>query len=341
MIEIDLVTGFLGSGKTTFIRKYARYLMKRGENIAILENDHGAVNVDALLLHDLEEEGCDVETIAGGCDHDCHIRRCRTKLIAMGMLGYDRVIVEPSGIYDVDEFFDVLHDEPLDQWYEIGNVVTIVDARMLRTEAAGTETPGEKAQLSRETRYFLMSQAANAGLLLLSHVEPGEGEGNSYGDEICFLNGIMEEFKCDRRFSGENLLAKDWNALTGDDFAAIASCGYTPADHIKLPLEDDNGFTSLYFLNLPFPLSQLREKAVRLLRDKTAGHVLRIKGFHREDGQWYELNASETSVTVGKCQAGQELFIVIGEDLDREIVQQQLEVGGDVWHNGNVYAGLD
>lgn len=42
----------------------------------------------------------------------------------------DRVLVEPSGIYDMDEFFDVLHEEPLDQWYEIGNVIAVVDARL-------------------------------------------------------------------------------------------------------------------------------------------------------------------------------------------------------------------
>ena len=35
----DLITGFLGSGKTTFIKKYARYLMEQGQNIGILEND--------------------------------------------------------------------------------------------------------------------------------------------------------------------------------------------------------------------------------------------------------------------------------------------------------------
>ena len=46
----------------------------------------------------------------------------------MAMCGYDRVIVEPSGIYDVDEFFDGLREEPLDRWYEIGSVITIVDA---------------------------------------------------------------------------------------------------------------------------------------------------------------------------------------------------------------------
>ena len=37
----------------------------------------------------------------------------KTKLIAMGMCGYDRVIVEPSGIFDVDEFFDALHVETI------------------------------------------------------------------------------------------------------------------------------------------------------------------------------------------------------------------------------------
>ena len=53
MIKIDLITGFLGSGKTTFIKKYARYLMKQGLNIGILENDLGTVNIDMMLLHDL------------------------------------------------------------------------------------------------------------------------------------------------------------------------------------------------------------------------------------------------------------------------------------------------
>ena len=36
MVKIDLITGFLGSGKTTFIKKYAKYLMDTGENICII-----------------------------------------------------------------------------------------------------------------------------------------------------------------------------------------------------------------------------------------------------------------------------------------------------------------
>ena len=114
MVTIDLITGFLGSGKTTFLKKYAEYLMDQGLHIGILENDFGAINVDMLMLHELRGDQCELEMIAGGCDAESHRRRFRTKLISMRMCGYDRVLVEPSGIYDVDEFFDVLREEPLD-----------------------------------------------------------------------------------------------------------------------------------------------------------------------------------------------------------------------------------
>ena len=50
MVKIDLITGFLGSGKTTFIKKYAKYLLDKGMNIGILENDFGAVNLEMLLV---------------------------------------------------------------------------------------------------------------------------------------------------------------------------------------------------------------------------------------------------------------------------------------------------
>lgn len=52
--RVDLITGFLGSGKTTFIQTYARYLMRQGQRVGIIENDYGSVNVDLMLLQDLE-----------------------------------------------------------------------------------------------------------------------------------------------------------------------------------------------------------------------------------------------------------------------------------------------
>ena len=155
MIKVDLITGFLGAGKTTFIKKYAKYLMDQGLTIGILENDYGAVNVDMMLLQELQGDQCDLAMVAGACDADCHRRRFKTKLIAMGMSGYDRVLIEPSGIFDVDEFYDVLYEEPLNRWYETGNVIAIVDG-------------GLEDKLSEQSEFLLASQIAGAGTILLS-----------------------------------------------------------------------------------------------------------------------------------------------------------------------------
>ena len=81
MVQVDLITGFLGAGKTTFLRRYAAWWAGQGVRVCVLENDFGAVNVDAMLLQDLEAMGAEVETISGGCDCDTHQRRMRTKLI--------------------------------------------------------------------------------------------------------------------------------------------------------------------------------------------------------------------------------------------------------------------
>jgi len=66
MTKIDLITGILGSGKTTFLMKYARHLIDSGQKIAILENDFGAVNIDMMILQELRCDSCQLEMIAGG-----------------------------------------------------------------------------------------------------------------------------------------------------------------------------------------------------------------------------------------------------------------------------------
>ena len=144
--------------KTTFLRRYAAWWAEQGVKVCVLENDFGAVNVDAMLLQDLEAQGVELETISGGCDCDTHQRRMRTKLISMAMRGFERVIVEPSGIFDVDEFFDVLRDEPLDRWYQLGNVIAIVDALL-------------PEELSPQAEYILASESAWAGSVLLSRCQ--------------------------------------------------------------------------------------------------------------------------------------------------------------------------
>ena len=96
MVQVDLITGFLGAGKTTFLRKYAAYLVAQGHSVCILENGFGAVNVNTMLVQDLLGERCEIETISGGCDCDTHQRRMRTKLISMAMRGFDRVLASEA-----------------------------------------------------------------------------------------------------------------------------------------------------------------------------------------------------------------------------------------------------
>lgn len=304
MIKIDLITGFLGAGKTTFIKKYASYLTGRGRKIGILENDFGAVNVDMLLLQDIMGENCEVEMISGGCDRETHKRRLKTKLISMGMRGFDRVLIEPSGIFDVDEFFDVLHEEPLDRWYEIGNVIAVVDAKL-------------KCELSEESEYLLASQIANAGRVVFSRTQ--EASEKELSETLIHMDRVMKKFKCKRRFGWNEITEKDWKELTEQDFERIMSCGYVTESYEKLWFDQNKAFTSLYFMNVHMTEQELRRKAERLLADRECGNVFRVKGFlPGEDGGWTALNVTRDEISVRSVENGQEIIIVIGERLNKE-----------------------
>lgn len=309
MTKIDLITGFLGSGKTTFIKKYAKYLMKCGENIGILENDYGAVNVDMLLLQDLQGEQCELEMVAGGCDYDCHKRRFKTKLIAMSMCGYDRVLVEPSGIFDVDEFFDVLYEELLSSRYEIGNVIAVVNAKL-------------ETELSEQSEYLLASQTACAGRIVLSRSQEASEE--EIADTIAHLNRAMVSVRCSRRFQSEIVL-KDWETMTDADFADISACGYLSESYVKLVTGQEQRYTSLYFMNVHMPEQELRFRVSEMMKDASCGRVFRIKGFlMTENGSWIELNATSKEINIKPIAAGQEVLIVIGENLSEESVRSYL-----------------
>lgn len=309
MVKIDLITGFLGSGKTTFLKKYARYWMEQGKNIGILENDFGAVNVDMMLLQDLMGDNCDLEMVAGGCDEDCHRRRFKTKLISMGMCGYDRVLVEPSGIYDVDEFFDVLHEEPLDRWYEIDNVFAIVDAKL-------------DTDLSETSGYLLASEIANAGRIILSRTQ--EATGTEIEGIKAYMQEVLHKAGCKRDIT-DAISTKEWDSLTEEDMEAFAQSGYKMSNYVKMDLDQKEAFTSLYYMNVRMNREQLEETTKALFADKECGKIFRIKGFMRlEDESWIEWNATRQVSHARALAQGQEVLIVIGEGLQEEVIGKYL-----------------
>ena len=305
MTKVDLITGFLGSGKTTFLKLYVKYLLKKSEKIGIIENDYGAVNVDMMLLSELSDLGCEVETIAGACDLDCHKRRFKTKLIALGMQKLDRVVIEPSGIFDVDEFFDILHEEPLDSWYEIGSVIAVADAL-------------ELSSLSKESSYLLASQTANAGAVVLSKTQFSDE--NKINEKIRQINEALKDVNCSKEL-GDNVIKKNWSDFTDEDFEKIESCGYELFDYTKNALPS-NAYSSLYFMNNDINPLEIREISHKLFSGKEYGSIFRIKGFLKQDENWLELNATEKQFELSPKDNGQDIIIVIGENLNEEKIKE-------------------
>ncbi len=296
MIKIDLITGFLGSGKTTFLKKYARYLINQGLNICILENDYGAVNVDMMLLNDLVCENCNIEMVSGGCDSNCHRRRFKTKLIAMGMKKYDRVLIEPSGIFDVDEFYDSLYDEPLCNWYEIGNVFTIVDANELF--------------LDDDSKYVLGSEVSSSGRVLLSKIN----DNTDISKITNYLNDTLKFIGCNETINNR-LFVKKWDDLKDDDFKILINSGYCESSFIKKEIVD---YSSIYFMNKKYNQVKIKELIKELFDSKKYGEIIRVKGFYMENDSWYQLNATKNELTIAKIDKGQDVIIIIGRELNTE-----------------------
>ena len=305
-IKIDLISGFLGSGKTTFIKKYVEFLIKNGEHVGILENDYGAVNVDMMLLNDLRGPSCEIEMIAGGCSYDCHQRRFKTKLISMAMSGYSRIIVEPSGIFDTDEFFDLVYDEPLDNWYEIGSQITVVDSNIEIED--------------KDTLYLFASQLANAGAICFSRV------GNNKKNELILkVNKALEEIGC-KRVIQENEVYLGHHASFSDlEFEALKKSGFHTYSYEKRMVIMDNDYSSLFLMNKNLEEERLIYLSNTLFNNKEYGDVLRIKGFFKKNDEWFLMNMTEDSKDIFPISCGQDVIIIIGKNLNENKIKELIE----------------
>ena len=281
--------------------------MNKGSRICILENDYGAVNVDVMFLQDLLGDQCELEMVIGGDGYEAHRRRFKTKLISMAMMGYDRILIEPSGVFDVDEFFDVLREEPLDRWYNPGNVISVVSAR-------------QEGPLSADARYLLASQIANAGCVVLSKTQTASEQ--EIRETVSLMNEVMKEFHCSRIF-GDDVIAKNWELFDESDFEKISCSGYRIEDHIKYQVEQDNGYRSLFYFYVKMGGQEIRETVEKIFSDTAFGNVHRIKGFvETETGRWLQINAVPGRIEIEERERGQNALIVIGENLNRELIDK-------------------
>lgn len=312
MTKVDLITGILGSGKTTFIRKYARYLCSKGLKTAVLLNDFGAVNIDMMMLSDIKSENCKVEMIVGGADADCHKRRFKTQLISLGMQHFDRIIIEPSGIFDMDEFFDTLHESPLDIWFETGSVITIADA-------------GLEDILSDEMEFLLGSQSACSGKIVLSKASEEDCE-NASEKILSHINRSLEFISCRRRFKTDDIISVPWEKYDDAVFSKVMNAGYRNEGYVKLYNRDTISSKAHYFMNIKMDESIIESVLNDIMYDKKCGKVFRIKGaLQKSSGKWLQINAMPGNFTITESDHGQSVIIVIGDELNISEIDSHLK----------------
>lgn len=304
MTKVDLITGFLGSGKTTFILNYVDFLKRMGQKVTIIENEFGGVSIDSMMLKETE---VDIAEVTGGC------MCCTGKVAFQGQLvdaakkGYDRIIVEPSGIYDVDEFFNTLLMLPVNEFCEIGSIITIADAHF-------------EDSLTDEARYLMFSQLLSTGKLVLSKTQLYSSE--TLDHTIAKINQLMEEHHTDRRF-GIDVCRKDWKDLTDEDYHSFLSAGYQLLEHERDFMQHGSVFTSRIVAGRCENAEDLKERLDRLMTDPKIGKVYRCKGLIQDTSKnWYEFNRSLDGSYIKPAKVKRGIFLVIGQDIDDEALDQ-------------------
>src|SRR3974377_1276548 len=130
-IPVTVVTGFLGAGKTTLIRRFLA--SPEGEGTAVIVNEFGAVGIDDALIRDTAEQ---TVLLGNGCV--CCITRTDLQLALRGLLleqergagpNFARLVIETSGLADPAPILQTFStDRALGGEFHIDVMLTVVDA---------------------------------------------------------------------------------------------------------------------------------------------------------------------------------------------------------------------
>ena len=123
--EVEIVVGFLGAGKTTFLQRKLKEADPALKTV-VLVNDFGALGLDGALL---EGRGADVVELSNGCIC-CSLRSdlaAQLKQVVAEMKP-DRVLIEPSGVADVASLLRALHTPEIAPLIKARRLYTVIDA---------------------------------------------------------------------------------------------------------------------------------------------------------------------------------------------------------------------
>ena len=126
MTKVDIISGFLGAGKTTFIKELISKVYS-GEKMVLIENEFGEIGVDSRFMQDA---GIEVTEMNSGCIC-CTLVGDFARALKQVVDTYhpDRIIIEPSGVGKLSDVAKAVSDMQEDAQIEVDSLITVVDGK--------------------------------------------------------------------------------------------------------------------------------------------------------------------------------------------------------------------
>lgn len=155
MTKIDIISGFLGAGKTTFIKKMLEEVFS-GEKVVLVENEYGEVGIDGGFLKD---SGIEIKELNSGCICCSLVGDFGTSLKeVVDKYHPDRIIIEPSGVGKLSDVIKAVKDLHIENEIRLNSASTVADASKVKVYMKNF---GE----------FFNNQIENAGTVVLSRTD--------------------------------------------------------------------------------------------------------------------------------------------------------------------------
>ena len=160
MTKIDIISGFLGAGKTTFIKKLLEEAIA-GEQVVLIENEFGEIGIDGGFLKDA---GIEIREMNSGCIC-CSLVGDFGKSLEEVLTKYqpDRVIIEPSGVGKLSDVMKAVRDVAANLEVALNSAVTVVDASKCK-------------MYMKNFGEFFNNQVAYAGTIILSRTDVADAK---------------------------------------------------------------------------------------------------------------------------------------------------------------------
>ena len=201
MTKVNVISGFLGAGKTTFIKKLLAEALK-GEKIVLIENEFGEIGIDGGFL---QEAGVEISEMNSGCIC-CSLVGDFGQALKKVMNDFhpDRIIIEPSGVGKLSDVVKAVEDVIAEiPEMKLVSAVTVADATKCK---AYLKNFGE----------FYENQVENAGAIIMSRTQ------HLSEDKLTAAVALLRQHN-------ENavIVTTPWDELTGAQLLTAMELGNT------------------------------------------------------------------------------------------------------------------